>query len=283
MLNQITTFKTTLFPLDRHMHFIHSKNWTQILHTSFRQDIDYEYFNTHKTEIKNNRLWIRWGGERITPGTHTFVIEYCVVGGLRQKKKSTQVYWNAIAPNRSAPVQSGLVTVNLPDDLNGKVSSHKTYGIPTITEVTDKKSYIFLSNKPLSAGQKLEVKITFPLNILYIFPAQWQARKFKRVEKIQRYVAKVWIFCLFLIYGIITCLPFFFMAKSITEAIARGKARICPQCQRITLFTRSRTLVPATTQTTGTQRVTKDCKHCKYHSELEQPIPKRLARSRIGG
>ena len=57
MLNQITTFKTTLYPLDRHMHFIHSKNWTQILHTSFRQDIDYESLITSYLISINKKLW----------------------------------------------------------------------------------------------------------------------------------------------------------------------------------------------------------------------------------
>ena len=274
----------------------------EVTHISVREEGE---VIPHKTEIKNNRLWIRWGGERITPGNHTFLIEYCVVGGLRQKKQSTQVYWNAIAPNRLAPVQSGRVTVNLPDELNGKVSSYKTYGIPTITEVTDKNRYMFFSNKRLLAGQKLDVKINVPLNAL---PHQWQIQRFKRTQKIYKDVYHG-----FQVYFTMTCvlnyiylslsigssgdasriapehlligfisalgwvyLPFILAVKTIKfirEAIARRKSKICPKCQSPTLVTRS-LLFPATTQMTGTHRIIKECQHCEYHSESEQSIPK---------
>ena len=45
---------------------------------------------------ENNQLWIKWKHELNPPESHTFVIEYRVVGGLHQYANTTQVYWKAI-------------------------------------------------------------------------------------------------------------------------------------------------------------------------------------------
>jgi uncharacterized protein len=56
----------------------------------------------------------------------------------------------------------------------------------------------------------------------------------------------------------------------------------CPSCKRRTLETKSRTLMAATTATTGLRRVIKECKHCGHHDESDQIIPRITTSSSSG-
>jgi uncharacterized protein len=49
----------------------------------------------------------------------------------------------------------------------------------------------------------------------------------------------------------------------------------CPSCAYKTMRSEKRTLTPATTTSTGTALVTRDCKHCDFHDEQQVTIPRR--------
>ncbi|WP_341738322.1 DUF2207 domain-containing protein [Microcoleus sp. CAWBG640] len=126
------------------------------------------------TGIENNQLWIRWEHELKPPDTHTFVIKYRVVGGLQLDGENTQVYWKAIAAGRKAPINSGKVTVKLPDALSGKVLSFMNFGTAAVRRQVDPKTFEFVASQPIQPEQELEVQIAFPQAILNIPEAGWQ-------------------------------------------------------------------------------------------------------------
>ena len=118
------------------------------------------------TGTENNQLWIRWQHELKPPDSHTFVIKYRVVGGLQLDGGNTLVYWKAIAAGRKAPINSGKVTVKLPEALSGKVHSFTNFGAAAVPRQVDPKTFEFVVSQPLPPEQELEVQIAFPQPIL---------------------------------------------------------------------------------------------------------------------
>ncbi|WP_445250151.1 DUF2207 domain-containing protein [Microcoleus sp. OTE_8_concoct_300] len=123
---------------------------------------------------ENNQLWIRWQHELKPPDSHTSVIKYRVVGGLQQDGENTLVYWKAIAAGRKAPINSGIVTVKLPEALSGKVLSFTNFGAAAVPRQVDPKTFEFVASQPILPEQELEVQIAFPQVILNIPQPGWQ-------------------------------------------------------------------------------------------------------------
>lgn len=126
------------------------------------------------TGNENNQLWIRWQHELKPPDTHTFVIKYRVVGGLQLDGENTLVYWKAISAGRKAPVNTGKVTVNLPETLSGKVISFTNFGTAEVRRQIDPKTFEFVASQAILPEQELEVQIAFPQAILNVPQPGWQ-------------------------------------------------------------------------------------------------------------
>jgi len=117
---------------------------------------------------ENNQLWIRWQHQLKAPESHTFVLKYRVVGGLQLDGENTLVYWKAIAAGRKAPINSGKVTVKLPEALSGKVLSFTNFGAAAVPRQVDPKTFEFVASQPIPPEQELEVQIAFPQPILNV-------------------------------------------------------------------------------------------------------------------
>jgi hypothetical protein len=126
------------------------------------------------TGIENNELWIRWQHQLKAPESHTFVIKYRVVGGLQVDGENTIVYWKAIAAGRKAPINTGKVTVQLPEPLSGKVLSFTNFGAAAVARQVDPKTFEFVASQAIPPEQELEVQIAFPQAILNIPQPGWQ-------------------------------------------------------------------------------------------------------------
>lgn len=126
------------------------------------------------TGIDNNKVWIRWKHKLKAPESHTFVIKYRVVGGLQVDGKNTLVYWKAIAAGRKARINTGKVTVQLPEALSGKVLSFTNFGTVAVPRQVDPKTFEFVASQPIQPQQELEVQIAFPQQILNIPQPGWQ-------------------------------------------------------------------------------------------------------------
>ncbi len=121
------------------------------------------------TDIINNQQRITWQHAMNPPESRTFVLKYRVVGGIRVYKGVIQaykgkdlIYFRAISGNRAASVQSGKVTIRLPDFLAEKIRDAKSFGVPTDTRHLDGRTMEFISKGPLSVEQELGVQIFFP-------------------------------------------------------------------------------------------------------------------------
>jgi Predicted membrane protein (DUF2207) len=126
------------------------------------------------TGTENNQLWIRWQHELKPPDSHTFVIKYRVVGGLQLDGENTLVYWKAIAADRKAAINTGKVTVKLPEALSGKVLSFTNFGTAAVRRQVDPKTFEFVAIQAIQPQQELEVQIAFPQAIMNIPQPGWQ-------------------------------------------------------------------------------------------------------------
>jgi uncharacterized membrane protein YgcG len=119
-----------------------------------------------ETNVKNGQRWIKWRHELNPPESHTFVLKYRVKGGIQVHGEEDWVYIKAIFKDRSAPIESGKVTVRLPDSLAGKISSFKNFGVPAEARQVDERTVEFVAKGALPPGKELEVQVVVPHGVL---------------------------------------------------------------------------------------------------------------------
>ncbi|NJK75262.1 MAG: DUF2207 domain-containing protein, partial [Microcoleus sp. SU_5_6] len=217
------------------------------------------------TGTENNQLWIRWQHELKAPESHTFVIKYRVIGGLQLDGENTLVYWKAIAAGRKAPVNTGKVTVKLPETLSGKVRSFNNFGTAAVPRQVDAKTFEFVASQPILPAQELEVQIAFPQPILNVPQPRWQqagGSSQSAAEEPGFSIDFGGIFFL-LLFGLIPVLVIIGFIEN----------RRCPECKTLKLKRTYKVLIPATTSTSGKGYVTHHCGNCSYHKEYETVIP----------
>ncbi|MBE9066534.1 DUF2207 domain-containing protein, partial [Leptolyngbya cf. ectocarpi LEGE 11479] len=125
-----------------------------------------------ETGTRNNNYWMRWQHPLNAPDTHTFVLKYRVVGGIQTKGNRSQLYWNALFPERSAPINRGQVTVHVPEALAGQISNFQGEGVMSRDLKIDSNTYEFVAEGSLEPQQALNVRLEFPASILNISQAQ---------------------------------------------------------------------------------------------------------------
>ena len=118
------------------------------------------------TGIKSNQTWIKWQHPLNPPESHEFIIRYRVIGGIQNDKDTDMLYWKAIFRDRKAVIKKGSVRVVLPEVLNKKVISFKSFGVNTTTNEVTPTEYEFHSNAKLKPNQELEIQIIFPSGLL---------------------------------------------------------------------------------------------------------------------
>ena len=211
------------------------------------------------TGTENNQLWIRWQHELKPPDSHTFVIKYRVVGGLQLDGENTLVYWKAIAAGRKAAINSGKVTVKLPEALSGKVLSFTNFGAAAVPRQVEPKTFEFVASQPIPPEQELEVQIAFPQQILNIPQPSWQQTRNQSQSSPGEEGFSIDLGPIFflMLFGL-------FPALGIITSIAN---RRCPECKKFNLKRTYKVLIPATTSRSGKQQVTHHCGSCSYHNE----------------
>ncbi|MCI5120250.1 MAG: DUF2207 domain-containing protein [Candidatus Electrothrix sp. AUS4] len=121
-----------------------------------------------ETNVKNGQRWIKWRHELNPPESHTFVLKYRVKGGIQIHGEEDWVFVKAIFKGRSAPIESGNVTVRLPDSLVGKISSFKSFGVSAEARQVDDQTVEFVAKDAMPPGKELEVRVVVPHGILEI-------------------------------------------------------------------------------------------------------------------
>jgi hypothetical protein len=215
---------------------------------------------------ENNQLWIRWQHQFKAPESHTFVLKYRVVGGLQLDGENTLVYWKAIAAGRKARINSGKVTVKLPEALSGKVVSFTNFGAAAVPRQVDPKTFEFVASQPIPPEQELEVQIAFPQQILNIPQPGWQqtGNQSQSSGGLGAFIDKFWgLFFLLIITWPIWVIGLFFGLLMIYVYLVT----FCFRCKKFTLETNRQSVYPPTPKTKGMDRIIRHCTNCGYHHE----------------
>lgn len=210
-----------------------------------------------ETGSRNNNYWIRWQHALNAPAAHTFVIKYRVVGGVQVKGNRSQLYWNALFPERSAPINRGQVTLHVPETLTGRVTSFQGEGIGSRDRKLTPTTFEFVTNGPLEPQQFLNVRATFPTGILELSQAQtdyWSKKTSPLVP-------------------LFTWAGPGFLAVSIFGGIITIRKR-CPNCGQLTLKRTNRVVQPATRYRQGTREINHTCQRCNYDRRFNRTIPR---------
>lgn len=230
-----------------------------------------------QTGIQNDQYWIRWRHDLDAPESHTFKIQYRVVGGVQTRGANHQIYWRALFPERNAEIKQGKVTVHLPDDLAVNVIQFTSTGVAATSRQIDPQTFELTANQPLAPRDFLEVKVRFPSNILDIADtdsAQSQtaiANRTNTRETISQNpvstpenllaLALRW-FGLMAVITAVACFLFF-------------AQRPCPRCGKRELRRVNRVIRSATMGRKGEREVGHTCSLCNYRSTHYRDIPKR--------
>ena len=88
-------------------------------------------------------------------------MEYRVHGGLHIYDEGDQVYWKAIFKDRDVPVNSGRVTIHLPQSVPQEQLEINSFGTTAQSRVIDDRTIEFTSGH-VAEGEELEIKVVFP-------------------------------------------------------------------------------------------------------------------------
>ncbi|WP_341739906.1 DUF2207 domain-containing protein [Microcoleus sp. CAWBG640] len=219
------------------------------------------------TGIENNQIWIRWQHELKPPESHTFVVKYRVVGGLQVNGENTQVYWKAIWPDRKSPINASQVTVKLPDVLVAKVSSFKSFGIPTTVRQLDGQTFAFTGKQALPPKQELEVQVIFPTGILQFSTPSPQASNnsgftIDGSSPLGGFLGFIVGSIIFVVFTSPIWIPVLLLMK--VWSFFRKK---CPSCKKPTLIRKTKVISSPTRSNHGEDQIICHCDSCGYHDE----------------
>lgn len=204
-----------------------------------------------QTGIKNRQYWIRWQHDLAAPESHTFKVQYRVIGGLQIRGANSQIYWRALFPERDADIKQGQVTVHLPDELAGKVNQVTSEGVTATSRQAGPNTLEFVVDQPLAPRQFLDVKVRFPTGLLDV-------RNTQTATAIAT-IPLMWLGLMAIVTGI--GLFFFF------------KQRFCPNCGKQSLHRIDRVTRPAKTYRNGEKEVGYACSLCNYRRIYRKNIP----------
>ncbi len=215
-----------------------------------------------ETGERGKNYWIRWQHRLNAPEAHTFKIQYRVVGGIQVKGNRSQLYWNALFPERSAPINTGKVTLQVPENLAGKITSFRGEGVASRDRKLNFNTFEFALNGPLAPQQALNIRVKFPSNILTLSQPQtayWSAKKSPLAS-------------FFALAG-----PGAIM-MSVVGAIVTIRKR-CPNCGQLSLNRTNRVVKAATRYSQGTREVNHTCQRCNYDRRFTQKISRKSSSS----
>ncbi|MCB0167924.1 MAG: DUF2207 domain-containing protein [Anaerolineae bacterium] len=129
------------------------------------------------TTVQNEgNLEITWYFPPTQNSSHTYILRYRVIGGLRIYEGGDQMWWKAIAPDHNFPIESATVTVMPPQTFPKSDLVVNSYGASLSGDptYTDSGAVIFNAQN-ISADQELEVRVQFPHGVVQAEPPSWQA------------------------------------------------------------------------------------------------------------
>lgn len=233
-----------------------------------------------QTGIENNQYWIRWRHDLDAPESHTFKVQYRVIGGVQTRGANSQIYWRALFPERDADIKQGKVTVRLPKELVGKVSQFTSKGVAATSRQVGLNTLEFVADQPLAPQQFLDVNVRFPTGFLDGVNAQTaivdntdditigSPSSFPLQNAVL--LSLQWLGLMAIATGIGLALFF--------------QQRPCPNCGKRGIHRINRVIRSATTLSKGEKEVGYACSLCNYRLTHREDIPKRpTSKSRSRG
>jgi len=229
-----------------------------------------------QTGIQGNQYWIRWRHDLDAPASHTFKVQYRVMGGVKTLGAYDQIFWQALFPDRNTDIQRGTVTVHLPDELAGQVNQFTSQGVTATTRQIDAQTFEFAVNEPLAPRQFLDVKVRFPAGLLDLGnPAASgviapDADTDADTAIVQNPPGTVYSDVLILVMqwcalmAVVTLILLYFYLKQSP----------CPSCGKRGIRRINRILRWATTLNKGEKEVGYACSHCGYRQTHREDIAK---------
>ncbi len=126
-----------------------------------------------KTGVERGQYWIRWEHPLNTPESHIFQLNYRVIGSIQANEGDSLIYWQALFPDRDAPINRSRVTVHLPVQLAGKVSYFSGKGVKAKARKVDPRTIVFEIKRPIRPGQSFSARVRFPAEILNLPMSKW--------------------------------------------------------------------------------------------------------------
>ncbi len=131
-----------------------------------------------------SRLVIRWYFEPAADESREFVVSYRVHGGLRYYAEGDQVWWVAVYPERSFPVNHSTVTIHVPAP--ARIDNMDSYYTPAEMVQVDDQTVRLTASERIPPNQSFEVRAQFTHGIVAGQPASWQAAEDARAAELER-------------------------------------------------------------------------------------------------
>jgi hypothetical protein len=126
------------------------------------------------TERASDKLKITWYHDPASDTTGTFTLRYRVLGAVRVGSEADQVWWVAIFPERSVPIQRSRVALHLPA---GAQLREQDVTLPSASGRISLDGNIIrvTRDEPLPPGESLDVRVDFAPNLVSAAPPAWQS------------------------------------------------------------------------------------------------------------
>lgn len=129
------------------------------------------------------RLEIRWYFKEAADESRTFVVSYRVHGGLRYYDAGDQVWWVAVYPDRSFPVNHSVVTIHVPAP--ARIDNFDSYFTPADMEQIDDQTVRLTAKERIPPNQSFEVRAQFTHGVVAGKPAAWQQAEDERAAELE--------------------------------------------------------------------------------------------------
>lgn len=126
------------------------------------------------TSQSDNNLEITWYFPETQGTTHTYILRYRVIGGLRFYPDGDQLWWKAIPPDHNFPIRASTITVTLPQVFPQEQLKVASYG-PAATARINERGQVIFEAENIPADRELEVRVQFPHGVVQGSPPAWQA------------------------------------------------------------------------------------------------------------
>ena len=130
----------------------------------------------------DGKLKVSWYYEPTSDASRTFTLRYRVLGAVRVSSEADEVWWVAIFPDRSVPVQHAQVSMRLPDGAKLRAQDVTLPAAAGKIQITDNR-VVVTRDEALPPGQSLDLRVDFNPALVSAQPPAWQSAAPSQAEE----------------------------------------------------------------------------------------------------